>query len=306
MRQVSRRDFMKLGAKLGALIGVSPALAPQIADSLESLAKGAPPVLWLQGQSCSGCSVSFLNTDSPGAVEILTQYISLCFHSTLSTATGKTGMDIVERVIEKGDFFLVVEGSIPEKMPHACVMGGKPITEWVSAAAKQSSAVISIGTCASFGGIPAAENNPTGATSVPDFLSNQNISTPIIRLPGCPCHPDWLVGTLAHVLSFGLPDMDSLQRPTMFYGKVLHEQCPRFADYERENFAKTFGEEGCLFNLGCAGPNTYADCTLRHWNSGVNTCIKAGAPCVGCASEFFAKKASFPLYTKNGLGITKA
>ena len=49
------------------------------------------------------------------------------------------------------------------------------------------------------------------------------------------------------------------------------------------------------------GPKTHADCTVRFWNHGVNTCIKAGAPCVGCASEHFVAKANLPLYTKTRL-----
>lgn len=300
MTEITRRSFLELSAKLTAIMGLGVSATPRIAHSLEQLSAGNPPVLWLQGQSCSGCSVSFLNSSAPGPVEVLTQYISLLFHSTLSTATGEPSMQIVEHAIEQGGIYLVVEGSIPAGMPKACVMGEKPITEWVSRAARKAKAVIAIGACAAFGGIPAAENNPTGAVSVPDFLKSQNISTPIIRLPGCPCHPDWLVGTLAHVLSFGLPEMDELARPKMFYSKPIHWQCPRFADYEQERFATTFSEDGCLFRLGCLGPVTHADCTLRHWNNGTNTCIIAGAPCIGCASEQFAAKIEFPFYTKAG------
>jgi len=250
--------------------------------------------------SCAGCSISFLNTTAPGPAELLTQYISLLFHPTLSSATGEPSMKIVDRAIGHGGYFLVVEGSIPAKMPKACVMGERPITEWVSRAAQKAKAVIAIGACAAFGGIPAAENNPTGAVSVPDYLENQGIATPCIRLPGCPCHPDWMVGTLAHILSFGLPELDAMARPKMYYSKPIHWQCPRFADYEQERFASTFGQDGCLFQLGCLGPITYADCTLRHWNGGVNTCIKANAPCIGCASDQFASKRDFPFYTKQG------
>ena len=187
---------------------------------------------------------------------------------------------------------------MPSKMPRACIVGEEPVTELVTQLARRAQAVIAIGACAAFGGIPAAENNPTGAMSVPDYLNSRGVSTPTIRLPGCPCHPDWFVGTVVHTLAFGLPELDGLARPTMFYGRLIHDQCPRFADYERERFATTFGEDGCLFKLGCIGPRTHADCTWRHWNAGTNTCIKAGAPCVGCASEEFASKTSFPLYTK--------
>jgi hydrogenase small subunit len=159
--------------------------------------------------------------------------------------------------------------------------------------------VIAAGTCAVYGGIPAAENNPTGAVCVPAFLKQEKISKPVISIPGCPPHPDWLVGALVHVLKFGLPPLDDHGRPLAFFGRLLHDQCPRFADYEREKFAEKFGDEGCLFKLGCLGPLTRADCTTRQWNSGTNSCINAGAPCIGCASEGFARNTAFPFFRKN-------
>jgi hydrogenase small subunit len=298
MHGITRRDFLTLSAKLAVLTGLSASAVPKIAQAIEELASNTAPVLWLQAQSCSGCSVSLLNSQNPGPAEILTRYLSLLFHSTLSTATGETAMDVLNRSIETGGYLLVVEGSIPEKMPDACVMGKEPLTQQVARAAKNATAVVAVGTCAAFGGIPAAENNPTGAVDVPAFLSHERITTPVIRLPGCPVHPDWIVGTLAHLLKFGMPPLDDKQRPKAFFSKLVHEQCPRFRDYEREFFAETFSDDGCLFKLGCTGTNTYADCTLRHWNSNTNSCINAGAPCIGCASEAFAKMTSFPFYRK--------
>ncbi len=114
MTDITRRSFLELSAKLTAMMGLGVTATPRIAHSLEQLSAGSPPVIWLQGQSCSGCSVSFINSSAPGPVELLTQYISLLFHSTLSTATGEPSMEIVERAIEHGDIFLVVEGSIPD------------------------------------------------------------------------------------------------------------------------------------------------------------------------------------------------
>jgi len=311
MLNITRRDFLGFSAKLAALMKLGTSAIPKIAGALESLGGETPPVLWLQAQSCSGCSVSLLNSEDPGPAELLTRYLSLKFHSTLSTATGDVGMEVIRRTMSRdatggsegqktdNGYVLVVEGSIPEGMPEACVMGKEPLTKLVSHAAINAKAVIAVGTCASYGGIPAAENNPTGTVSVPTFLRNQGIAKTMITLPGCPAHPDWIVGTLVHLLEFGIPHRDNESRPVMFFSRLVHEQCPRFADYEREKFAKAFSEEGCLFKLGCLGPNTYADCTIRYWNSGTNSCIQANGPCIGCASEDFARKASFPFYRKN-------
>lgn len=299
MEKFTRREFLELGGKFAALMGLGTLAVPGMSLALEELVGKSSPVLWLQGQSCSGCSVSLLNSENPGPVSILTEYMSLLFHGTLSTATGHVAMEVVEKTVNKGGYILAFEGSIPSKMPKACMMGHKPVSETVIKAAEKADAIIAVGTCASFGGIPAAENNVTGAMSLPDFFEKKKIKKTVLRLPGCPVHPDWLVGTLAHLLKFGMPALDMLNRPKTFFSKLIHDQCPRFAEYERENFAKTFSDEGCLFKLGCIGTNTHADCTQRYWNSGVNSCIPAGGPCIGCASENFALKKSFPFYRKN-------
>ncbi|MBF0452010.1 MAG: hydrogenase small subunit [Candidatus Magnetomorum sp.] len=295
---LTRREFFTLSAKLTALMGLSQSVVPKFVEALDALVQGDFPVLWLQGQSCSGCSVSLLNTEHPDPSELLTKYISLLFHSTLSFATGHLSMDVLNKSIEKKSYYLVVEGSIPAKMPEACVMGEELVTEQVLRASKDATAIIAVGTCASFGGIPAAEGNPTGAVSLPVFLKDNGISKPLILLPGCPSHPEWMVGTLAHVIKFGIPPLDAIGRPKSFFSRLIHDQCPRFADYEREKFAKHFSDNGCLFKLGCLGPNTHADCTVRHWHSGVNSCINAGAPCIGCASEHFPGNKSFSMYRK--------
>ncbi|NGZ29587.1 MAG: hydrogenase small subunit, partial [Magnetococcales bacterium] len=278
--------------------GLGEMAIPRMAEALEELSLGTTPVLWLQAQACSGCSVSLLNTDEPGPAELLTQYITLLYHSTISTATGEVAMKVVNGSIQKGGYILVVEGAIPAKMESACVMDHKPMGPLIVKAAQQAKAVITVGTCSSWGGIPAAENNPTGAMSVVDYLKEKGVDKPVIRLPGCPTHPDWVVGTIAHVVGFGMPPLDKKGRPLMFYEKTVHEQCPRFSDFERERFARTFTEPGCLFELGCVGPRSFADCSQRLWNNRTNFCIRAGAPCIGCAMEDFAKSADFAMFPK--------
>jgi hydrogenase small subunit len=301
---MTRRSFLSLGLRLTALMGLGSGAVPAMAEALERIARGQATALWLQGQCCSGCSISLLNTEPLGPDQLLTRYISLAFHQTLSGATGHQAVETVNRVIEQGGHVLIVEGAVPAGMPKACFFGEEAFPDQLKRAARGARAVIAVGTCATAGGIPGAPQNQTGAISVPRFLAAQGIAVPCISIPGCPAHPDWLVGTVAHVLQFGLPALDELNRPKAFFARTVHEQCPRFTDYERENFAATFGGEGCLFKLGCCGPLTKGDCTLRHWNGGTNTCIKAGAPCVGCAWEGFAARTEFPLYTKNGQART--
>jgi hydrogenase small subunit len=298
MAEITRRNFLKLSCRLAALMGLGSGALPDVAEALERIYNKSVPALWLQGLSCSGCSISLLNSEYPGPARILTEYLSLLFHATLSVASGDTALQIVEKSREEGGYYLFVEGSVPVGMPAACKMGHEAFPDQLARIAGNAKAVIAVGTCACFGGIPAAEGNPTGAVSVPEFLTSRGISSGTIRVPGCPIHPDWLVGTLVHLLKFGMPPLDDKGRPKMFFSRTVHDLCPRFADYERERFANTFGEDGCLFKLGCAGPITHADCGLRQWNAGTNFCIKAGAPCIGCASDHFASDASFPFITK--------
>jgi hydrogenase small subunit len=228
----------------------------------------------------------------------MTRYISLLFHHTFSGGSGPMLIDVIDKAIEEGGYVLVVEGSIPEGMPEACLIGEYKMNDLLLRAAKNATHVISLGTCAAFGGVPAAENNPTGSISVPDYLQKNNIVTPNINVPGCPAHPDWFVGTLVYLVQFGIPPLDTKNRPLMFFEKTNHHNCPRFFDYERGFFAKKFSDPGCLFELGCLGVVTYADCTVRNRNGGINNCIKAGGPCVGCSSEFFVQKIDMPLYRK--------
>ena len=298
MNAIDRRSFLKLSTRLSVLLGLGASAIPRVAEALEELSQGLAPVLWLQGQCCSGCSVSLLDSEAVLPYKLLTRYLSLGFHQTLSAATGNQAVEVVNKIASQGGYVLIVEGAVPDKMPQACMFGEEPFAEQLARAARNAKIVLTAGTCSSYGGVPAAENNPTGALAVPAFLKSRAVNTPLIRVPGCPIHPDWLVGTVVHALKFGLPPVDDLGRPLAYFSKAMHEQCPRFNDYEREHFAKTFGEEGCLFKLGCAGPITFSDCNLRSWNGGVNSCIRAGAPCIGCSSGNFCAKAGFPIITK--------
>ncbi len=296
MNSISRREFLRMAAALAASMGWPTTALARIAEGLESLAAGRAPVVWLHGQACSGCSVSFLNTTYPDAARVLTQYISLAYHTVVSAATGDTALQVLDRRMAAGDYVLVVEGAVPQGMPRACLTGGREFVDLLTRAARGATSVVAVGTCAAFGGIPAAPPNPTGAMSVSRVLSDAGVSTPLINLPGCPAHPDWLVGTLVHLMKFGQPALNAQGCPQLFYGSVIHTRCPRFYSYEMGHFARFFGDDGCLFKLGCLGIRTHADCPTRHWNSKVNWCVGAGAPCIGCARPEFAHQREFPFY----------
>jgi len=296
---IDRRTFLKDAGLLLGSLGLAGSWAPRVAEALEELATGRAPVLWLQGQSCSGCSVSLLNSESPGPADLITRYLSLYFHQTLSAVTGKTALAAVERALEGGGHVLVTEGAVPLAVPEACVVGDEPYEQLLLRAARQARAVVCVGSCASFGGIPAAPPNLTGAAPTAEALTRAGVKVPVVNIPGCPPHPAWMVGNIVHLLKVGVPPLDEHQRPVRTFGRLLHDQCPHFADYEREHFATRLGDAGCLFKLGCQGVVTHADCSHRGWNGGVNWCVRSRAPCVGCARPGFARDPGYPFYRLN-------
>jgi hydrogenase small subunit len=271
------------------------------------------PVIYLQTAACSGCAVSLLNTASPTIKNVLIDqiapgvHINLRFHPVIMAAAGELAIEVMEDTAKqkKGEYVLVVDGAVPMAEAVYGAVGernGQPVTmlQRVTELAQDSLAVIALGTCASFGGIPAARPNPTSAAPVKKALESRGISKPLINIPGCPPHPDWFVGTVASIILGGLPkaeDLDDFLRPKAYFGKLIHENCPRRAYFDEGKFAKKFGDEGCLYELGCKGPITYADCPLRRWNSGTNWVIGAGAPCNGCTQPEFPDQSS-PFYEK--------
>ena len=272
------------------------------------------PVLWLQGGGCSGCSVSLLNSVSPSPRNILVdeivpgKHLNVRFHPTVMAGAGDPAVAELERTRQeaKGAFVLVVEGSIPLAASGAYAMIGEEqgreisMHSWVKTLSRDALAIIAVGTCAAFGGIPAGAPNPTESVGVREVLSAEGIDTPLINVPGCPPHPDWFVGTVASFLLQGLPkdgDLDEFLRPKAFYGQLIHENCPRRAYFDEGKFAEKLSDPYCLHELGCKGPVTHADCPTRLWNNGVNWCVGSGAPCIGCVEPTFPDVVA-PLYEK--------
>lgn len=274
------------------------------------------PTIWLQCAGCTGCSVSVLNSVSPTIKNLIVdevipgKQVNLRFHPTIMAGTGELALSVLRETQRhrKGEYLLVVEGAIPTA--DGGIYGaigeedGKPVTLlWrVLSLGRDAMAVIALGTCAAFGGIPSGAPNPTGCRGVKEIFEANDVSTPVVNIPGCPPHPDWFVGTVAGILLSGLPgaeELDEFGRPKAFFGSSIHENCPRRAWYDEGKFAKRLGEPGCMYDMGCKGPITYADCPLRRWNGGVNWCIGNNSPCIGCTEPGFPDVMS-PFYSKMG------
>ncbi len=303
MSSVSRREFMEWAGRTGAAVALVESMPKSIAFALDEAVKEYP-LLWLQFSNCSGCSVSVINTIHPSIENVLLDQIipgyqlALRFQQTVMAASGGLALDALEdtRNRSKGRYVLIVEGAIPKKDNGSYgTLGekdGQPISqaEHLRRLAPDAMAVLCLGTCACYGGIAAAAPNPSGCVGVGDFFASEEITTPLINIPGCPSHPDWFIGTVAHVLLLGLPkpeEVDEHGRMKLFYGTTVHRACTN-RDYMDEGImAQKPGEQGCLLEMGCKGPFTMADCPRRSWNSGVNWCIGSGGPCLGCTEPGF-------------------
>ena len=270
---------------------------------------GRLSVVWLQAAGCTGCSMSLMNAHYPHLTNLLLdelvpgKALALVFHATLMGPFAQPALEVLNRipVEEAGAYVLVVEGAIPTAHEGRFgQIGEVPMAERVRALAQEALAAVAIGTCASYGGIPAAGGNPTGCEGVKVFLDREGIALPVVNVPGCPPHPSWFVETVAQLLREGLPrqaDLDEVGRLRAVYAGLIHENCPRRADFDVGRFAHGFGEPGCLFELGCKGPYTDARCPVHRWNGGVNWCIGAGHPCLGCAEPEFPELFA-PAYRK--------
>ncbi len=303
MPPVSRREFMEWAATTGAALALVESMPKPIALALEAAVKEYP-LLWLQFSNCSGCSVSVINTMHPSIKNVLLDQIipgyqlTLRFQQTVMAASGDLAIKAMDETHEraKGRYVLIVEGAIPTK--DRGVYGtlgdkdGRPVpqSDHLRRLAPDAMAVLCLGTCACYGGIAAAAPNPSGCVGVKDFLAAEGIKTPLVNIPGCPSHPDWFIGTVAHVLLLGLPkpeELDAHGRMKLFYGTTVHRACTR-RDYLDDGILATKpGETGCLMQLGCKGPMAMADCPRRSWNSGVNWCIGSGGPCLACTEPGF-------------------
>ena len=288
-QKVSRRSFMKFCATTASMMALPPAMIPVIANALENARR--PSVIWLSFQECTGCTESLTRAHSPSLESLIFESISLDYHHTLQAASGEAAEAAREAAMEEnyGNYLLVVDGSIPLDNPGYSTIAGISNLDMLIESAKGAAAIIAVGTCATYGGIPGANPNPTGAVSVKDIITDK----PIINVPGCPPIPVVITGVLAHYLTFGsIPELDHIGRPKAFYGQSIHDRCYRRPFYDKGQFAETFDDEGakkgwCLFKLGCRGPTTYNACATTKWNNGTSFPIESGHPCLGCSEPDF-------------------
>ncbi len=275
-------------------------------------------VLWLTtGLGCDGDSVAMTAATNPSIEDIVGGVIpgmpKVVLHTpVLAFENGDEFMAAFHEAAagRLGPYVLVVEGSIPNEQisgeGHWAGMGydpatGQPITtnEWVDRLAPNAAAVLALGTCATYGGIPAMKNNPTGAMGVPDYLGwswKTKEGTPIVCLPGCPAQPDNTTEVLLYLV-FQLAGMapqielDDQLRPTWLFGNTVREGCNRAGYTEQGKFATEYGADTrCLVRLGCKGPVVKCNVPQRGWINGMGGCPNVGGICMACTMPGFPDK----------------
>ena len=295
---IDRRQFLKYCTAVAVAMGMGPGFAPTVAQALTGGAGKRPNVVYLHNAECTGCTEALIRSTDPFVDVLLLDTINLMYQETIMAAAGEAAEKALWDVVNGSEpFIAIVEGAIPtaENGIYGKV-GNHTMLEINKKVLTKAQAVIAYGTCAAFGGVQAAEPNPTGAKGVNDCYGKDGVKA--INIPGCPPNPVNLVGTIVYYLTEkGLPELDDLNRPVVFFGQSVHDQCERLQHFKDGKFAPAFDSEEarngwCLYQLGCKGPSTYNNCPKVKFNSlddkpGVSWPVAAGHPCIGCSEPNF-------------------
>ena len=286
-------------------------------------------VFWLAGMSCDGCSVAVTGATSPSVEELLAGTIPglprvVLHHPVLSVDAGSEFIAPFRDAVNGrlgAPYVVVLEGSVPddqalpERQGYYSAMGAggfeeetesdepNRMTGWLKDLAPGAAAMVAIGTCATWGGVPAAAGNITGSMSLMDFLGKDYrsaLGVPVVNVPGCSPVGDNFTETVAAVLLFlqgvgPLPEFDELGRPAWLFEESVHRHCVRAGYYEEGVFAEEYGDKECLVEVGCWGPVVQCNITERGAINHMGGCMVAGGPCIGCTMPGFPDKFS-PFY----------
>lgn len=283
-------------------------------------------LIWLQGQGCTGDTVSLISAREPSLVDVLTgilpevSKINLAYHPTVMAPWGETALSVLDDAKEgKLDpFVLVLEGAIPDEDKAAkeggfyCGVGDKDgnlvtINKVLLDLKDKAAVAVAVGTCAAFGGVASGYPNPTGARGLYEFYGKDYKSAlglPVINVSGCPAPGDNIIKTLAYLVLVArgvitvLPQLDKYNRPLFLYGELAHHLCPRAGSLAHGAFSRDFGDAHCMGLLGCKGPITHCKVPRDGFAEGVGGCPTGGALCIGCTEPGFPDPPFSPFLKK--------
>lgn len=250
--------------------------------------------------------MSFLNAEEPSACDLVTDFgINVLWHPSLGLELGSNLQqllyDCIAGVIPLD--ILVFEGTVvnaPNGTGTWNRFAGRPMKDWLQELADVAKFVVAVGDCATYGGIPAMAPNPSESQGL-QFLKREaggylgqdfrsQAGYPVINIPGCPAHPDWITQILVAVATGRTQDitLDEWHRPQTFFRSFTQTGCTRNLHFAYKASSSDFGQrKGCLFyDLGCRGPMTHSSCNRILWNR-VSSKTRAGMPCLGCTEPEF-------------------
>ncbi len=268
-------------------------------------------LIWLSGAGCDGCTAALLGASEPRLEDLLLgnvpdapqlvlihPHLGIHFNSQLQ-ADGWPACEAYEAWLQRaasgelGRFLLVLEGAVyDEGLAEGGSFArlgsdevGQPmmIANWIDVLAPQAAAVIALGSCASWGGIPSAMGGIGGARALTEYLGGTFRSRgdlPVINVPGCAPPGEGLIETLIcvfHHLAQLVPlELDEQQRPRWLYSKETYPLPPR-ADY-----APVVGtESNKTLPVMCSVPSI-------GWTRELGGCTRVGGGCIACTERDFA------------------
>jgi len=276
-------------------------------------------LIWLAGASCDGCTVAATGATHPRVEHLQAGSIPglprvELISTVLSVEVGPEwthNLFMAERGELDAPYVICWEGSIMDESiaGDGYWMGlgedpetGRQITslEWLDRLAPGAAALFAVGTCATWGGIPAAKGNVTNSIGVKDYLGTDyrsGFGVPVVNVPGCAPIGDNVRETLTAGCLFlnglaPLPEFDELGRPAWLFGETVHSHCPRAGYYEEGVFARGYGDKECLVELGCWGPVVQCNIDERGMVNGHGGCMQMGGICIGCTMPDFPDKFS--------------
>ncbi len=287
---LDRREFLSFCTKTAAARGLGATAVPDIVKALSTQPR--IPVIWLHGLECTCCSESILRSSTPIIQDVIMNMISLDYDDTLQVAAGFQAEQIRELIMHDhpGQYLLAVEGNAPTNGGGVyCTVGGRTFLDLLQETAQKAKAVIAWGSCATSGCVQAASPNPTGAKPVSAVITG----APVVNLPGCPPIAEVMTGVIVYLTTYGtLPALDAQGRPRSYYGRTVHDDCPRRENLQEGRFVERWDDSGarsgyCLFKMGCRGPVTHANCSRTKFNGGTSWPVGSGHPCIGCSESRF-------------------
>jgi hydrogenase small subunit len=259
-------------------------------------------LIWLAGIGCDGCTMAMLGAAEPGIEDLIQGNVPdaprvTLIHPELAMESGDAFRAQLERAAEGqlSPFVLVLEGAIPDESRAGqgsfSRMGtsaeGRPVTiaDWVDQLAPQAEAVIALGSCAAWGGVPAAAGSVLGAQGLDAYLGGGFKSRgglPVVNVPGCAPTGEGFIETLIYVflhLAQLVPlSLDDKRRPRWMYNHDAYPMPPRV------EYPPAAG-----FDLSNR-PTIRCHVPVTGWLRGFGGCARVGGGCIGCTEPDFADR----------------